>query len=216
MEEKDCDKEQLFNTYEQFSRVNKLISRWESLFYAYIKPLAKGNKPLRILDLGCGGGDVCLKMSSWAEESGIEVSITGIDPDPRAFEYLEKLETPENVEFRQARLKDLIISNEKFDVVISNHLLHHLTPEEIQVVCIKTEKIAEKMVLFNDIRRSQIGFAVFGLVAPTMYRSSYVVRDGLTSIRRSFKYRELKIIAPERWQIKKLFPFRLLLMLDKT
>jgi 2-polyprenyl-3-methyl-5-hydroxy-6-metoxy-1,4-benzoquinol methylase len=216
MEDEDCDKELLFNTYDQFSQLNKLISRWNSLFHAYIAPLAKKSEVLRILDLGCGGGDICLKFSEWARKSGIHVSITGIDPDSRAFEYLEKLDTPNNVEFRQARLKDLIIADEKFDVVISNHLLHHLSPDEIQIICINTEKIATKLILFNDIRRSQLGLAAFGLFAPAMYRSSFIVRDGFTSIRRSYKFKELNLIAPERWQIKKLFPFRLLLMLDKT
>jgi 2-polyprenyl-3-methyl-5-hydroxy-6-metoxy-1,4-benzoquinol methylase len=216
MEDENCDKELLFNTYDQFSHVNKLISRWNSLFHAYIQPLAKSSGPLRILDLGCGGGDICLKFADWSKNSGIEVSITGIDPDPRAFEYLETLTKPANVEFRKARLKDLIVADEKFDVVISNHLLHHLTPEEIQIMCIKTEKIARKLILFNDIRRSELGFLAFGLFAPAMYRSSFIVKDGFISIRRSYNYRELKFITPERWQVKKLFPFRLLLMLDKT
>jgi 2-polyprenyl-3-methyl-5-hydroxy-6-metoxy-1,4-benzoquinol methylase len=216
MDDPDCDKQELFNTYDQFSHVNGLISRWKSLFYAYIAPLATGRRALRVLDIGCGGGDICMKFSEWANESGIPMEITGIDPDPRAHEYIATLDVPENVEFRQAYASDLIEADEHYDVVISNHLLHHLKRDELLKICRESEKLASKLILFNDIRRSDFGFAAFGIIAPVVYRSSFIFRDGLTSIRRSFRYRELKSILPDGWKVKKLFPFRLLVLWEKV
>lgn len=210
MDDPDADKIRLFNTYHQFADLNRKISRWKTLFKAYIAPLAKTGTSLRILDIGCGGGDLCHNLAEWASELNIEVQVSGIDPDPRAFEYLKELPTPVNVEFRQSRTKDLIGYGEIYDVVVSNHLLHHLKSEEIYPFCIEAETLARKLVLFNDIRRSRAGFTAFALTAPWLYSSSYIVRDGFTSIRRSFTKNELQPLLPEGWVVKKLIPSRLL------
>lgn len=215
MDDPDCDKGELFNTYNQFSHVNKLISRWESLFDAYIAPLARKQRGLRILDLGCGGGDICLKFSEWAQKRNLNIEVTGIDPDPRAIEYTTTLQVPANVEFRLANSSDLVEAGERYDVAVSNHLLHHLQNAELIRICKETEALASKLILFNDIRRSDFGFIAFGLIAPVIYRSSFIYKDGLISIRRSFTYRELKRLAPKGWDVKKLFPFRLMLVYEK-
>ncbi len=215
MEDPHCNKNRLFNTYEQFSRLNGLIARWETLFKAYIIPLNRQPRPLRILDIGCGGGDLCFKFASWANESGLTVQITGIDPEPRAAEYRKQLEIPSNVEFRLSTTHDLIEASESYDVVVSNHLLHHLNRDELLQICEQADRLAKRLVLFNDIRRSGYGFAAFGMSAPLLFRSSYIVRDGLTSIRRSYRFGELKRIAPDGWEVKKLLPFRLLLIREK-
>lgn len=215
MDDPDCDKSELFNTYRQFSHVNGLISRWKSLFDAYIVPLKGIQRPLRVLDIGCGGGDICLKFSEWGLKSNLHMEITGIDPDPRAIEYTRTLKVPPNVEFRNASSSMLIDMAERYDVVVSNHLLHHLHKSELIRICKEAESLAIKLIIFNDLRRSDFGFAAFGLIAPAMYRSSFIFKDGLTSIRRSFTYRELKRLAPDGWQVKKLFPFRLILIYEK-
>ncbi|MEX1062082.1 MAG: methyltransferase domain-containing protein [Balneolaceae bacterium] len=214
MDDPDCDRETLFNTYRQFTHINNQVSRWKTLFRDCIVPLSRGDRPLQILDIGCGGGDICLKFSKWAKQQQIPLEVTGIDPDPRAMDYLDRLPIPRNVLFRQARSSDLMDEAGKYDVVISNHLVHHLQPENLLQVCKEAEILSKELVLFNDIRRSVFGYTAFGLTAPFLYRSSFIVRDGLTSIQRSFTYTELKEIAPAGWTVKKLFPYRLLLMYD--
>ncbi|MEX0769952.1 MAG: methyltransferase domain-containing protein [Balneolaceae bacterium] len=214
MDRPDCDKEVLFNTYRQFSHVNDLISRWESLFKAYIAPLGNRRREMNLLDIGCGGGDLCLKFADWANEAGIRMQITGIDPDPRAMEYVKQLDVPENVEFKLARASDLVRYGERYDVVVSNHLLHHLRETEILELCKQTEQLTRQLAIFNDLRRSTLAMTAFGMTAPFLYRSSFIVRDGFTSIRRSFTKPELKKVLPEGWVIKKLFPYRLLVMYE--
>lgn len=214
MDSPDCDKEKLFNTYRQFSHVNDLISRWESLFKAYIAPLGNQRRELHLLDIGCGGGDLCLKFADWASEAGIRIQITGIDPDPRAIEFTEQLNVPANVEFRQTLITDLVRYGERYDVVVSNHLLHHLRESEILELCTQTEQLTRQLAIFNDLRRSTLAMTAFGMTAPLLYRSSFIVRDGFTSIRRSFTKPELKKILPDGWVIKKLFPYRLLIMYE--
>lgn len=210
MDKASCNEQKLFRTYDQFQRLNRMLTGWKALFRAHIVPLARTDQPLRILDVGCGGGDLCRSLADWAARSSIHVEITGVDPDPRAFRYSQTRPRPETVRFLQGTTTDLVQSGETFDVVLSNHLLHHLTNSELTALCREAEELTTGIVLFNDIHRSRLGYTLFGTFAPLLFRKSFIVQDGLTSIRRSFRQEELQSAVPEGWQVETLFPWRLL------
>ncbi|MGM0506704.1 MAG: methyltransferase domain-containing protein [Bacteroidota bacterium] len=210
MDKSSIDQETLFRTYDHFHLLNRMLTGWKSLFHQRIRPLARSDRPLRILDIGCGGGDLCRNLSEWADRSSIRVKITGIDPDPRALQYSRTQPQPDNVRFLEGMAGDLVQSKETFDVVLSNHLLHHLGDDELHALCRDAEDLTTGMVLFNDIRRSRAGYALFGALAPLLFRQSFIVEDGLTSIRRSFRPEELQGAVPTGWRVVTLFPWRLL------
>lgn len=211
MDREDCDPDKLFRTYHQFRLLNPLLSRWRTLFKTFIASI-EVNRPLRILDIGCGGGDICLRMARWGASDGIDLDITGIDPDPRAEIYRNSLSIPASVTFLTATTDELISTGNTFDIVISNHLVHHLTQHELIELCQQAEQLAERRVVFNDIRRHPVAYRAFSILMPIFFRNSYIVEDGLTSIRRSFKARELESLIPDGWNVETLEPFRLLMI----
>lgn len=210
MDKSSIDQDTLFRTYDQFHRLNRWLTGWKSLFVKRILPLSRANRPLRILDIGCGGGDLCRNLSNWARRASTPVDITGIDPNPRAIRYSRSQHLPNNVRFMHCTATDLVHNEQTFDVVLSNHLLHHLENSEVTSLCREAEKLTTGTVLFNDIRRSRTGYFLFGAISPLLFRKSFIVRDGLTSIRRSFQPKELKGILPHGWDVESLFPWRLL------
>ncbi|MEX2585683.1 MAG: methyltransferase domain-containing protein [Balneolaceae bacterium] len=210
MDKSSIDQDTLFRTYDQFHGLNRWLTGWKTLFKQRILPLSGIDRPLRILDIGCGGGDLCRNLSEWAKHASIGVDITGIDPDPRAIRYSRSQPLPDNVRFLHCRATDLVHNEETFDVALSNHLLHHLEDFELITLCREAEKLTTGTVLFNDIRRSRTGYLLFGAIAPLLFRNSFIVRDGLTSIRRSFRLDELKKALPKGWDVELLFPWRLL------
>lgn len=216
MDRQDCDPVLLFNTYRQFQTLNRLISRWPLIFDALIAPIARRvnrrGRALNVLDIGCGGGDVCLMMAQRAAMQALEVTVTGIDPDERAIICARQLSPHDQVQFRQLHSEDLVQRGESFDVVISNHLLHHLQEPELQNLCQNAEHLAEVLILFNDIRRSRLGYRLFRSLAPLLFDTSYIVPDGLTSIRRSFTPGELSALLPAEWQVRPLAPGRLMVV----
>jgi len=209
----DCEPERLNRTYRQFALLNPLISGWNYLYRQFISPLRPtDNQPLTILDVGCGGGDICLNIARLAHRDNLPTVITGIDPDPRAIAFTKTIDLPRSVEFRQATTRELLHNGETFHVVLSNHLLHHLQPDELSGLCKECEELATRLVLFNDIRRSRTGYIAFSLFAPLLFRRSYIAPDGRISIRRSFRRDELEALAPSGWKTDTLFPYRLLLL----
>lgn len=217
MDRQDCDKELLFNTYRQFKTINRLLSGWDQIYRNYIKPhLLYSSRPVSILDIGCGAGDILIYLRDLAEKDGFKLTLTGIDPDPRALEFIEQQHEAENIQFYPVRSEELIKEGRRFDIVISNHLLHHLNREEMTAITKDAAQLARKTVIFSDIERNDIGYAAFNLFAPLLFRNSYIVRDGLISIKKSYTKMELAHEFPKPWVVQRQFPFRLLAILEKS
>jgi len=211
MDQPDCDQSLLFNTYRQFKTINRLISGWQRIYKKQIKPtFSDTSKNYSILDIGCGGGDIIELLNRLTKKDGLNVRFTGIEPDERAIHFLSNGKSASNVFFKKATSAELAERNELFDIVISNHLLHHLSRLEIKRLCRDAEKLTKQKVIFSDIERSDFGYAAFKLAATPLFRNSFIVEDGLTSIKRSFRKEELKQVLPGNWFVKRQFPFRLL------
>ncbi len=214
MDDPHCDPEELQNTYRQFTTINSLISQWHRIYKKEIRPYLHPETQNSLLDVGFGGGDIPIKIACWAQKDGFDLQITAIDPDPRAFDFVQNLERPQNVEFLQCDLLDLDPEKKRYDFVISNHLLHHLTQKELLEVLARAKRLSKKVVIFNDIHRSDWAYILFSILARPVFRSSFITEDGLTSIKRSYTFDELIHTVPNGWQAESLFPFRLLLKYD--
>ena len=212
MDSEDCSLELIRATYQQFYTINNLLSQWRRIYKSHISPFLKANNgKATVLDIGFGGGDIAFLLHDLASEEGYILDITGIELDRRALDFVRSLDCPSNIIFRQALSSDLVNEGRTFDFVISNHLLHHLNSSEFDAVCKDAELLSTHKVIFNDIERSDIGYALFATFARLLFRNSLIVVDGLISIRRSYTHHELTDRAPINWRVQRLFPFRLLL-----
>jgi 2-polyprenyl-3-methyl-5-hydroxy-6-metoxy-1,4-benzoquinol methylase len=97
-----------------------------------------------------------------------------------------------------------------FDLVISNHLLHHLSPEALQQLLADSEQLAPR-ALHNDIERSRLAYTAYMLATRPIASGSFLHYDGSLSVRRSYTAAELRAVAPEGWRVERAAPYRLLL-----
>jgi 2-polyprenyl-3-methyl-5-hydroxy-6-metoxy-1,4-benzoquinol methylase len=211
MEEPDCDPQKLYNTYVQFRVINFLLSGCRGVYRRFLRPLASRG-PLRLLDVGFGGGDIPLALARWARRDGLDLHITAIDTDPRALAFVSSLTTPPELTFREASTAELVDRGERFDIVMSNHLLHHLEPEEVKEFCRQTSLLCRRAAVHCDIERAALAYGLFGLLTRPFFHRSYIVHDGLVSIRRSYTSEELQGLAPDTWRVDRKFPFHQLLI----
>jgi 2-polyprenyl-3-methyl-5-hydroxy-6-metoxy-1,4-benzoquinol methylase len=216
MDDPNCDLDLLYSTYDQFKTVNRLIGGWRRIYVSKIRPalLAAESEP-SILDIGCGGGDILRMLSTLCEEDDLNVQFTGLEPDNRAIEYIKKKTWGPNFSFLNTHSGDLARQGRTFTVVLSNHLLHHLTKAELHAICADAESLADDLVIFSDIERSDIGYLLFTMLAPLFFRNSFIAADGTLSIRRSYRKKELQAHLPGRWKVRRQFPFRLLTMFER-
>lgn len=111
----------------------------DSLIYAYDQPQrlraidkalsysgVRINKDTKILDVGCGTGDM---ISLFISKGGID--ITGIDIADEVINYARKRFTHEKrVKFLVMKLEDLGFAPNSFDLVLSVNVLQHVFNEE--------------------------------------------------------------------------------------
>lgn len=211
IEDPACDGKRLSATYAQFAAVNRLLAGWRRLFERFVLPYAGPGATL--LDVGCGGGDIARNLAVWSSAAGAPLRITAIDLDARAVAFARSRPAPPILRFRQASLPELLADGERFDFVISNHLLHHLDEDELRAFLHASAAAARVRSIHNDVRRSDLAFAAF-VPLRMAFPASFLVPDGLRSIRRAYRPVELTRLAPEGWQVRRLEPFRCLLLRD--
>lgn len=211
MEERDADPVRLARTYAHLRRINALLSGWSRIYRRHLRPLLGVDRTYTLLDVGFGGGDIPLALARRAKRDGFRLRVTAIDRDQRALAHARSLPQSPDVRFVLGSTGDLVARGARFDFVVSNHLLHHLGQDELEALLRDSTGLAGRLVLFNDIARSPVALAGFALLAWPFFRRSFAVHDGLVSIRRSYRPAELRRRVPEGWEVRRMFPYRLLL-----
>ena len=213
MDEPDCDPRALARTFRRFALVNALVSGWRAAWRTHVVPALPASGRGRVLDLGCGGGDLARALVRWAASDGFDVEVVGADPDARAIEAAER-STPRGVTFRQQSSGELLAAGERFDVVVSNHVLHHLGDDERHGFLADSEALATSRSLHSDIRRSPEAYRAYALASTFVAAGTFVRVDGLRSIRRSFTLPELREALPSGWRAEQAAPHRVLAIRD--
>jgi 2-polyprenyl-3-methyl-5-hydroxy-6-metoxy-1,4-benzoquinol methylase len=214
MDAPDADPDALRRTYERFALVNRMVARWDSTYVEHVRPLFKPGQTIRILDVGCGAGDVALHLRTRCLIDGFDPQITLIDPSDQVDAYFKTHPLPDGVRYLRTDTSELVRTGATFDLVISNHLLHHLTETEVVQVMEDSLRLCTRRVLFSDLDRNVISWAFFAVFAWPFSFGTFIHTDGLRSIRRSYLRQELIDLLPGGWSVQRQFPFRLLVMRD--
>jgi len=110
---------------------------------------------------------------------------------------------------------ELADAGERFEVVTSNHVLHHLDGRQFGALLADSERLASGggVAVHADIERTRYGYAGFALgtlpFSRNLLAGSYIRADGLTSIRRSHTAAELAAVLPPGWRVRRGIPSRL-------
>lgn len=186
MDDASCDPVRLRRTINRFAAVNRIVSGWDAIYHSRLRSLLRRlERPVRTLDIGCGGGDILRRLERLARRDGVATEALGIDPDPRAIAVANRTRTSNNISYRVAHSSALVRAGERFDIVISNHLLHHLDASQFRSVISDCERLTMLACLHSDIARSRVAYATYSLASLPLSPGSFLRVDGLRSIRRS-------------------------------
>ncbi len=210
MDDPHCDPRALAATYRRFGTVNRLVSAWGHVYRTRVRPELRAlGRPARVLDLGCGGGDVVVRLAGLARRDGLDVEWVGADPDPRALDAARERSRP-GVRFTAQGSRDLIAAGETFDLVLSNHVLHHLDAAELRTFAGDSLELARGSVLHADIARGRLAYGLYAVGIAPLATGTFLRIDGLRSIRRSYRAPELAAALGSPWQVSTPAPFRVL------
>jgi SAM-dependent methyltransferase len=149
---------------------------------------------ITILDVGTGAADLPLRILNWGRQRRFNIKITGIDVDERILALARaRTEGEESLRLLQCGLREFAEQGERFDYVLGSLFLHHLTPDEVEGSLRLCDGLAEKGLLFSDLRRCAAAYA--GVRALTCMADRVSRSDGPLSVRRAFLPEELEVAA---------------------
>jgi hypothetical protein len=164
-----------------------------------IKKLLKGqfkNNIIQIADIGCGNGAILREIAKWGRSNNYEFQLTGIDANPYSIEIAEKLSTyyPE-IKYSTLNIFNDAYKKQEFNIILCTLTLHHFKNPEIISILNNFYKQAKIGIVINDLHRSRMAYFLFQAFCRVFITNEIARKDGLTSILRGFKKKDLNLLA---------------------
>ncbi len=153
-------------------------------------------RPLRLLDVATGAGDVPLRLWRWARRTGLPLEVAGCDRSAVAVAHAQRRarELGAQVTFFPCDVfRDPLPAD--FDVLTSSLFLHHLDEAEAVTVLRALAAAARRLVLVNDLERSLPGLLLAVAGTRLLSRSPVVHHDGPWSVAAAFTVPEARRLA---------------------
>jgi len=129
------------------------FSEPHNAFISYFKERFPDFKSGDVLDIGCGTGDVIIRFA----RAFPDVQITGVDGAGAMLDIAEQdihdHGLQNSIMLKKCLLPDPSLLNNKYDAVISNSILHHLTEPSVLWETVKKCSKAGAPVLIMDLLR---------------------------------------------------------------
>lgn len=198
-------------------RIHK-ISLSERYFLKALEVVAKNNsgKPLRILDMACGGGDLLCSLAKKARSKGWKMVAEGCDFNDQAVQIAAENARNHGVTaqfFQWDALQGPL--PEKYDVIVCSLFLHHLDESQVVAVLKNMANSVNKMIAVDDLIRSRWGYVMAQVGCHLLSRSPIVHFDGPVSVKAALSLAEISDLASQAGlagvKIHKHWPERFLL-----
>ena len=178
------------------SRLNAL-SGSVNVLWPEVRTLARElGRPVRILDVATGAGDVPLALSKRALRAGLPLELSACDISPVALEAAETRFRAGGASihlFRADAVAEPLPTG--FDIVVCSLFLHHLSEADAVTLLGRLAASTEHLVLVNDLSRSRWNLGLVWCATRSVTRSRIVHVDGPRSVRAAFTPGEARALA---------------------
>jgi SAM-dependent methyltransferase len=198
------------------TRLNYFSNSVGVLWPSLAKLARELNRPVRVLDVATGSGDVPRRLLARAKRANIALEIAACDISPTAI--AEATREPSSVQFF---VHDVLHNPlpTGFDVVTCSLFLHHLSEDEAIALLTNMENATRHLLLVNDLARSRFNYCGVWLACHLLTRSRVVRFDGPASVRSAFTPQEALTLAHraglEGATVRSKFPARFLLSWER-
>ncbi len=198
------------------------LNWWSGSSRPFRRPLgmlarATGGRPLKVLDVASGGGEVPVALASWAARQGIAIELTLCDINPRAVGIALRRAASHGV--TAAGLAQDVTAGPLpagFDAVLSSLFLHHLPRASALRALENMARSSGRLLVVCDLNRSLSGLALAAGASRLLTRSPVVHTDAPRSVRAAFTVDEIRGLAesaglsgaridrcwPQRWRLE--------------
>lgn len=213
MDDFTMEGEILRDALDKIASINKLLGG-NSVTLEGVQKLLKTTdttKVIRILDVGCGNGDMLRTLADWGKKKGLKFALTGLDANAYTIAHAQSLS--HNYPNITYNCEDIFEPNDAaFDLIVCTLTLHHFKDEQLIALLKTWKKTAQIGIIINDLQRSKLAYYLFKAVCFVFKLNAMSREDGLVSILRGFKKADLlaysKALGLVNYNIKWKWAFR--------
>lgn len=175
------------------------VSRTTSMVWPAVLRVTRftRGRPLRILDVACGGGHVAVGLARRLARAGIPADVLGCDTSPVALEFARTLAARFHV--KQVRFVEMDVMRDRwpsgFDVIHCSLFLHHLGDDDAAATLRRMKAAAGHLMVVSDLRRTDLGYVFAWVGCRLLSRSRVFHVDGTRSVRAAFTTAEAGALA---------------------
>ncbi len=173
----------------------------------------------RIVDLGCGGGDVLRKIEKRFKAKSIHFDLIGIDANAHSLAYAKLQSSAQScISFQHA---DILADDFRIptcDILISSHFIYHFSDKGLAQF-IQNNSANFKLGFINSgLRNSKVALFLFKYFSWLLPITNMAKLDGQQAIKSAFKKSQLISILESipnlQFEIKSSLFFRLTLIIE--
>lgn len=189
------DPSELASNFRDIMRVNQLLGGTSTVL-RHLPPLldmAPTQRPVTILDLATGSGDIPVAILRWAKKRGEPITIVASDSSEEVLALARgQIADNPDISLAQYDARDVPLPDKEFDIVLCSLSLHHFTPGDAIQVLQEMNRLARVGFILNDLHRSRLGYAAAWIAAHATTRNRLTRNDAPLSVRRAYTPRELE------------------------
>lgn len=187
---------------EGLHRFNHAVRGYQ-VFLSVLRPWiqaihAQTRRPVQILELASGAGELALTLSRLARDENLPVTITGSDYSATyvAAANAKAAARHEPVTFIELNAFDMsTIAPESVDIVLITQSIHHFTAGQVAMMIAQAMRSSRFAFIGIDGRRSPEVLALAPLLGGLVVRRRDFVHDTFISVRKFYSETELETIA---------------------
>jgi 2-polyprenyl-3-methyl-5-hydroxy-6-metoxy-1,4-benzoquinol methylase len=145
-------------------------------------------RPVTLLDVGTGAGDVPAMARRWAARRGIGLRAIALERHPAA----ARIATGAGLPVVLGCGGTLPFRARSVDLVIASQVAHHLDREDCVALLRECDRVARLGVVLADLHRSRAAALGFWVGGRLLRFDRFTLADGVTSLQRGFTTDELR------------------------
>ncbi|MDQ3819125.1 MAG: methyltransferase domain-containing protein [Acidobacteriota bacterium] len=201
----------------ELRRINRYLGDTSALRHSLLEEVEReGAKSFSVLDVGAGSGELLRVAARWADETGREARLVGLEFNARsARAIMEESREFGSINSVRGDAFRLPFADMSFDYSICSLFTHHFKEAQVVEILKEMKRVARRRVFVIDLHRHPLAYYLYTTVGRLFLHNRLIREDGALSILRSFRPRELKRLAYEARledvSVERRFPFRLVL-----
>lgn len=189
----DIPFEAIQQNMKELDRINTLLGGHDITITGlkYVLDYDNTRIPVRICEIGCGGGDNLRVIRDWCRLYHIEVELMGVDINPHCIAYAQSRKENKGIEFVCSDYLHTTFQQQPH-IIFSSLFGHHLDKQQFVQMLQWCNTHALLGHFINDLQRHYFAYHSIKLLTSAFSNSYLVKNDAPLSVLRGFSKEELE------------------------